>query len=158
VLIGKNLSALFFIALEIAAITAVCAILGMSLTAHSLAEAYCVAGVVTIFLMSAGNLMSVHHARAANPNTQFRASAAGRVQAMLIVIYPIAFIPAGLAFLARWLFPMHPDLAFFGVLAFDAALGLITYRISLDSAVTAAELGKEEMIAALSAGEGPIAG
>jgi ABC-2 type transport system permease protein len=158
VLIAKNLSALFFIALEISAITVVCVILGMSLSGHALAEAYSIAGVVTIFLMSAGNLMSVHQARAANPTTQFRASAAGRVQAMLIFIYPIAFIPAGLAFLASWALPVHADLAFFGVLGFDAAVGLVLYRISLESAVKAAERRKEEMITALSAGDGPIAG
>jgi ABC-2 type transport system permease protein len=158
VLIGKNLSALFFIGLEISAITAVCVLLGMPLKPHNLAEAYSVAGVVTIFLLSAGNLMSIYQARAVNPTTQFRANAAGRVQAMLLVVYPIGFIPAGLAYLARWVFDAHPDVAFFGVLAFDAAVGMVIYKIALDSAVKAAERRKEEMITALSAGEGPISG
>jgi ABC-2 type transport system permease protein len=158
VLIGKNLSALFFIGLEISAITAVCAVLGMPLKLHNLAEAYSVAGVVTIFLLCAGNLMSIYQARAANPSTQFRANAAGRVQAMLLVVYPVGFVPAGLAYLARFAFHAHPDLAFFGVLAFDAAAGMVIYKIALDSAVLAAERRKEEMIAALSAGDGPIAG
>jgi ABC-2 type transport system permease protein len=157
VLIGKNLSALFFIGLEIAAITAVCGLMGMPLRAARLAEAYGVAGVVTIFLLSAGNLMSIHQARAVNPNTQFRAGAAGRVQAMLLVIYPIALLPAGLAYLARFAFDAHPDLAFFGVLAFDAVVGLALYRVALDSSVAAAERRKEEIITALSSGEGPIA-
>ncbi len=159
VLVGKNLSALFFIGIEIAAITGVCAILGLQLTAHGLAEAYAIAAVVTIFLMAAGNLMSVHQARGSNPNSQFRSGAAGRVQAMLIIIYPIAFIPAALAFLARWAFEdSHPDVAFFGVLAFDAIVGLILYKLALESAANAAERQKEQMIAALSAGEGPISG
>jgi ABC-2 type transport system permease protein len=158
VLIGKNLSALFFIGLEISAITAVCVLLGMPLKPHNLAEAYSVAGVVTIFLLSAGNLMSIYQARAVNPTTQFRANAAGRVQAMLLVVYPIGFIPAGLAYLARWAFDAHPDLAFFGVLAVDAAVGMVIYKIALDSAVKAAERRKEQMITALSAGEGPISG
>jgi ABC-2 type transport system permease protein len=157
VLIGKNLSALFFIGLEIAAITAVCGLMGMPLRPYRLAEAYGVAGVVTIFLLSAGNLMSIHQARAVNPNTQFRAGAAGRVQAMLLVIYPIALLPAGLAYLARFAFDAHPDLAFFGVLAFDAVVGLALYRVALDSSVAAAERRKEEIITALSIGEGPIA-
>ncbi len=158
VLIGKNISALFFIGIEIAAITGVCAILGMSLTPHNLAEAYATAAVVTIFLMAAGNLMSVHQARGSNPNSQFRSGAAGRVQAMLIIIYPIAFIPAGLAYLAKWAFDGHPDLAFFGVLLFDAIVGAILYKIALESAASAAEREKERMIAALSAGDGPISG
>jgi ABC-2 type transport system permease protein len=112
--------------------------------------------VVTLFLLCAGNLLSVHHARGVNPGTQIRANAAGRLQAMLVVIYPVAFIPVGLAYLARYAF--ESEWAFFGVLAFDAAAGFIAYRIGLESASEAAERLKERMIASLSAGVGPIAG
>ena len=104
VLIGKNLSALLFILLEILAVTAVCAVLGMPLNPLKLAEAFAVAGVVSIFLLGAGNLMSVRQARGVNPESSFRSGAAGRVQAMLLVVYPIAFVPAGLAYLARYAF------------------------------------------------------
>ncbi len=156
VLIGKNLSAVFFILLEITAVTIVCASLGMPLNPVRLAEAYSVAGVLTIFLLGAGNLLSIHQAKAVNPATSFRTGAAGRVQAMLFVIYPVASIPAGLAYLARWGF--GSEAAFFAVLAFDAAVALIVYRISLQSAVEAAERLKETMIQALSASDGPIAG
>jgi len=156
VLIGKNLSALFFIVLEIGAVTAVCGLMRMPLDLRHTMEAYSVAGVVTIFLLCAGNLLSIHQARSVNPSTQFRANAAGRVQAMLVVIYPIAFIPVAIAYVARYVFEVQ--WVFFAVLAFDAAAGLIMYRIALDSAVGAAERLKEQMIAALSSGEGPIAG
>jgi ABC-2 type transport system permease protein len=155
VLVAKNISALFFIALEIAAVTTVCALLGMPLGILRLAEAFAVAAVVTIFLLCAGNLMSIHQARGVNPTTQFRSNAAGRVQALLFIIYPIAFFPAALAYLARWAFDQ--EIAFFAVLAFDAVAGMIIYRIALDSAVQAAERLKETMITALSAGDGPIA-
>lgn len=155
VLVAKNISALFFIVLEIAAVTTVCALLGMPLGLLRLAEAFAVAGVVTIFLLCAGNLMSIHQARGVNPSTQFRSNAAGRVQAMLFIIYPIAFFPAALAYLARWAFDQ--ELAFFAVLALDAIAGIIIYRIALDSAVQAAERLKETMISALSAADGPIA-
>jgi hypothetical protein len=99
--------------------------------------------------------MSIHQARGVNPTTQFRSNAAGRVQALLFIIYPIAFFPAALAYLARWAFDQ--EIAFFAVLAFDAVAGMIIYRIALDSAVQAAERLKETMITALSAGDGPIA-
>ena len=155
ILIAKNLSALFFIALEITAITAVCVITRMPLSVEKTIEAYAVTGVVTIFLLCAGNLLSIHQARGVNPNTQFRAKSAGRVQAMLVVIYPIAFIPIAMAYLARVVF--ETDWAFFGVLAFDATVGLIVYNIALQSAVEAAARLKETMIAALSSNEGPIA-
>jgi ABC-2 type transport system permease protein len=156
VLIGKNLSAVFFIALEISAVTIACASLGMPLNPRRLAEAYSVAGVLTLFLLGAGNLLSIHQARAVNPATSFRSGAAGRVQAMLFVIYPVASIPTGFAYLARW--ATGSEAAFFGVLAFDAAVAMVVYRIALQSAVEAAERMKESMIAALSAGDGPIAG
>jgi ABC-2 type transport system permease protein len=155
VLVGKNLSAVFFILVEISAVTIVCACLGMPLNPVRLAEAYSVAAVLTIFLLGAGNLLSVHQARAVNPATSFRTGAAGRVQAMLFVIYPVASIPAGLAYLARWAF--DSEAAFFLVLAFDAAVAIVVYRIALQSAVEAAERIKEQMITALSAGDGPIA-
>jgi ABC-2 type transport system permease protein len=155
VLIGKNLSALFFILLEICAVTAVCAFLGMPFDLRRLSEAFAVAAVVSVFLLGAGNLLSIHQARAVNPATSFRAGAAGRVQAMLLIIYPIAFLPVGLAYLARWAF--ESQIAFFAVLAVDMLIGLVTYRIALDSAVADAERLKEKMVADLCAGEAPIA-
>jgi ABC-2 type transport system permease protein len=156
VLIGKNVGAILFIALEILAVTAVCAVLGMPLDPLKLGEAFAVAGVVSIFLLGAGNLMSVRHARGVNPDSSFRAGAAGRVQAILLVVYPVAFLPAGLAYLARYAF--RSEAAFFGVLAFDAIAGVIVYRIALDSAVESAERMREQIVNALAAGDGPISG
>jgi ABC-2 type transport system permease protein len=119
-------------------------------------EALSVALVLSIFLLGAGNLLSVRQARGVNPDNSFRRGAAGRVQAMLFLVYPIAFIPAGLAYLARYAF--DSQLAFFGVLLFDAVLALAMYKVALDSAVATADARKEQMIAALSQGDGPIAG
>jgi ABC-2 type transport system permease protein len=136
-------------------VTIVCILFGLPISAVHLAEAYSVAAVLTIFLLGAGNLLSIHQARGVNPATSFRTGAAGRVQAMLFVIYPIASIPAGLAYLARWAF--KSETAFFGVLAFDAVVAIVAYRIALQSAVEAADRLKESMISALSAGDGPIA-
>jgi ABC-2 type transport system permease protein len=155
-LIGKNLSAVLFIILEITAVTAVCAVIRMPLTAVKVAEAYSVAVVITIFLLSAGNLLSVHQARGVNPGTQIRSNAAGRLQAMLLVVYPVAVIPVALAYAARYVFAS--EAAFFGVLLFDATVGIIVYRIALESAAHAAENRKEQMIASLSVSAGPITG
>jgi ABC-2 type transport system permease protein len=156
VLIGKNLGAILFILLEILSVTAVCAVLGMPLNPLKLAEAFAVAGVVSIFLLGAGNLMSVRQARGVNPDSSFRAGAAGRVQAILLVVYPVAFLPAGLAYLARYAF--NSEWAFFGVLTLDAIAGAIVYRLALDSAVESAERRREQIVTALSAGDGPISG
>ena len=155
VMAGKNVTGLFFLLLEIAMVTAVCAILRMPLGVRRLTEAYSVAAVVMIFLFSAGNLLSVRHARAVNPANSFRTSAAGRLQATLFAIYPVVFAPVLLAYLARYAFGSQT--ALFVVLAVDAVAGVIVYRVSLDSAVQTADRTRETMIAALSAGDGPIA-
>ena len=154
VLMGKNLSALFFIALEIGMIALVCGLLGMPLRPLTLAETFGVTAVITIFLLAAGNQLSIRQPRAMNPTASFRSGASGRAQAILFVVWPIVFVPVGLAYLARYAFAS--EAAFFGVLALDAAIGAVVYKLSLDSAVAAAEQLKEQMVTALSRGEGPI--
>jgi ABC-2 type transport system permease protein len=119
-----------------------------------LAESFGVAGVITILLLAAGNQLSIRQPRAMNPAASFRSGPSGRTQAFLFMIYPIAFVPVGLAYLARYAFAS--EAAFFGVLAVDAGIGAIIYKLSLDSAVAAAELLKEQIVTALSRGEGPI--
>jgi len=154
VMIAKNLSALFFIVLEITMIAVVCGILGMPLGPRTLAESFGVAAVISIFLLAAGNQLSIRQPRAMNPAASFRSGTAGRVQAILFLIYPVAFVPVALAYLARYAF--DSEAAFFGILAVDAAIGAVIYKFSLDSSVEAADRLKEQMIATLSRGEGPI--
>ena len=154
VLIGKNLSALFFIVLEIGLIALICGLLGMPLHPVTLVESFGVAGVISIFMLAVGNQLSIRHARSMNPAASFRSGASGRMQAILFVIWPIAFVPVGLAYLARYAFAS--EAAFFAVLVVDAALGAVIYKLSLDSAVIAAGQLKEQMVTALSRGEGPI--
>jgi ABC-2 type transport system permease protein len=154
VMIGKNLSALFFIVLEIGMITLVCGLLGMPLHPRTLAESFSVAAVLSVFMLAAGNQLSLRQPRPMNPAASFRSGASGRVQAILFMIWPIAFVPVGLAYLARYAF--DSEAAFFGVLAVDAAIGAIVYKLSFNSAVAAAEQLKEQIVTALSRGEGPI--
>jgi ABC-2 type transport system permease protein len=154
VMAGKNLTALFFLLLEIAMVTAVCALLRMPLGARRFAEAYSVAGVVIIFLFSAGNLLSIRQARGVDPGNSIRTGAAGRLQALLFAIYPVTFAPILLAYLARYAFGSQA--ALFAVLGIDAIVGVIIYRVALESAVRTAEVTRESMIAALSTGDGPI--
>jgi len=135
-------------------IALVCGLLGMPLRPLTLAESFSVAAVISIFLLAAGNQLSIRQPRAMNPAASFRSGTAGRVQAILFLIYPIAFLPVGLAYLARYAFTSEG--AFFGVLAVDAAIGAAVYKLSLDSAVAAAEQLKENMVTALSRGDGPI--
>jgi len=155
VLVAKNLTSLFFVGAEISAVTLVCAALRLPMSAEKMAEAAAAAAVMSLFLLSAGNLHSIRSARGVNPANSFRSASAGRVQAMLFLVYPVIFAPIALAFLARYAF--HSDGAFFAVLAVDALGGAAAYWIALQSALASAEREKEQMLAALSAADGPIA-
>ncbi len=155
VLIAKNLASTFFVVAEISAVTLVCAALGLPMSFVKLAEAFSVAAIMSLFLLSAGNLQSVRHARGVNPANAFRSSAAGRVQATLFLVYPLMFSPIALAYLARYAF--DSEAALFLMLAADAVLGALIYRFALQAAVESAENRKEDMISALSAADGPIA-
>jgi ABC-2 type transport system permease protein len=155
VLVAKNLTSLFFVGAEISAVTLVCVALGLPMDAEKLAEAVAVASVMSLFLLSAGNIQSIRQARGVNPANSFRSGAAGRVQATLFLVYPVIFSPIVLAYLARFAFDI--EAAFFGVLAIDAFIGAVVYWIALHSAVESAESTKEQMVAALSEADGPIA-
>jgi ABC-2 type transport system permease protein len=155
VLIAKNLTSLFFVAAEISTVTLVCAGLGLPMDRAKLAEAFTVGAVMSLFLLSAGNLQSIRRARGMNPANSFRSGAAGRLQATLLLVYPLMFSPVVLAYLARYAF--DSEVALFLVLAVDAILGGVIYWFALQSSVESAENVKEEMIAALSTADGPIA-
>jgi len=156
VLVGKNITAAFFVLLEICAVATVCALLRLPLSALQILEAVTVTIVVTMFLLSIGNLSSVYSPRAVNPVKSFRTAASGRMQAMLMLTFPVALAQVVLAYLARYAF--ESEWAFFGVLFFGIVIGAIVYSYSMGSAVKAAEQRKEQIITALSRGEGPIAG
>ena len=141
--------------LEIGAIASVCFLLRMPITLGKLAECYAVTGVMTLLLLAVGNLGSVYYPRPVNPGHSWRSASAGRFQAFLMLLYPLVAIPAILAYLARYAF--QTQWAFVGVLAVGAGIGAIIYWIALESAVEAADQRREQILTALTAGEGPVA-
>lgn len=155
VLGAKNLTAAVFVLLEVTAIAAVCALLRMPFSPAKMAEAYAVTLVATLYLVAVGNLTSIYNPRPVDPSKSLRSASAGRIQAFLVLVYPMAALPVALAYLARYAF--ETELAFYGVLVFSALVGVAVYWVSLDSAMEAASQRKEQILAALSQGEGPIA-
>ena len=89
-----------------------------------------------------------------NPVKSFRTAAGARIQAMLMLLFPVTLAPVALAYLARYAF--DSEWAFFGVLLFGAVLGAVAYCFSMESAVKIAARRTEQIIAALSQGEGLI--
>ena len=69
-----------------------------------MSEAFGVAAVVMIFLFSAGNLLSVRHARAVNPANSFRTGALTPAGHLYLQFHPAVFLPVMLAYLARYAF------------------------------------------------------
>jgi ABC-2 type transport system permease protein len=117
-------------------------------------ESLAVTLLLAIFLLAVGNLASTHYPRPVDPAQSWRHSNAGRVQAMMLLIYPAIALPISLAYLARYAF--ESNLAFYLVLGSGFVVGTITYFVSLDSAVEAADKRREILLTALSRGEGPI--
>jgi ABC-2 type transport system permease protein len=155
VLVAKNVAAVFFLLTEITIVTAVVLALRIPFPHSKIPEAYAVTLLVCVFLLAVGNLASTHYPRPVDPAASWRRSSSGRVQGMLLLVYPVLAIPVALAYLARYAF--DSELAFYGVLATAFAVAGLTYRVSLDSAVSTAERRREEILAALARGDGPMA-
>jgi ABC-2 type transport system permease protein len=153
ILFAKNITALILILLEVSIITVVCLAIRLPLTGVKIAESFAVTLVMTVFLISFGNLSSTHYPKAIDPSQSWRSSARG-FQMLLVLLYPLAASPLALAYLARYAF--ESEAMFYLVLLFDLALGAVVYWIAMQSAVEAFRNRKERTIAELSEGEGPI--
>lgn len=154
VLAAKNLAAVFLVAMEITAVALVCALLRLPLSGRQILESVAVTCVVALFLLAVGNLSSFYNPRAMNPAKTMRTAAQGRTQALLVLVFPITLAPVALAYLARYAF--DTELAFFATLVLAAGLGALLYYYSLQTALKAAAERREQIIGALSHGEGPI--
>jgi ABC-2 type transport system permease protein len=152
VLVAKNLGAAFFITLDTLLITAMCAILQLPITPELLGETAAVVLVLTLLLVSIGNLLSTRNPRPVDPDQSWGRTSAGRVQAALLLLYPVLAGPIALAFLARHAF--DTDWAFYGVMLFNLAVACIVYWIALESAVETAYERRDEIIGALSREQG----
>ncbi|HXF27238.1 MAG TPA: hypothetical protein VN610_08190 [Bryobacteraceae bacterium] len=154
VLIAKNLTALFFVLLEVTAIVAVSSVFRLAGSLRLFLEAYAITIVMTLYMASLGNLTSVHFPRAVNLKKTFGNAGAGRRQFVMFGSFALVCAPLSLAFLARW--ALDSEAAFFAVLFLVTAAGAALYWVSLDSAATALARRAEPMITILSAREGMI--
>jgi ABC-2 type transport system permease protein len=154
-LVGKNLAAGIFVLLEMLAVTLACLLLRMQPNPHKILEAYLVTPIVALYLLSAGNISSVHVPRPLYGERVAQGGSAGRSQAFMFFVYPLALLPILLAYGARYAF--DSNVLFFALLAFAAGLGAVVYWVALDSAVKAAERRREEIITELSRTAGPVA-
>jgi ABC-2 type transport system permease protein len=154
VILAKNITAMFFVTVETAIATLICAALGLPFDAAAVTEAYCVTVVATLMLLSLGNFTSFYSPRSSDPGKTFRSGRGNRVQAVMVLIFPVITIPVAVAFLARY--ALRSELAFYLALSCGFALAAILHRVSLDIAVRRSETHREAFLSALSGGEGLI--
>lgn len=154
VLKGKNLAGAILAAAEASVVLAVCALLGLRAPVLKILEVYAVTLTFCLYLLAAGNFSSLYFPRPVNPEQSWGRASAGRFQILLLLLYPVLGAPLALAYLGRYAF--QSEGVFFGLLAGAATLGVVFYRISLDSALRLAERRRERMIEALAQGGGPI--
>ena len=151
---AKNLAAILFLAIQSLGVLAVVALVRIPITGFNVISALIAAAVVGLFFISAGNLSSITMARPSDPKQTFKKQSGGKIQLWLLLCSLAMFVLLGSAFLAQW--ALDSNWALLGVLAVEFIIGLIVYRVALDSAVERGLRDREKLIDALSKGSAPI--
>jgi ABC-2 type transport system permease protein len=155
VLQAKNVVALCVIALQTAVVLLFVLLFRIPITLFGVTSSIAVSAVVAVFLLSMGNLVSVSSPRAIDPSSTMRKQAGAKMQLWTLVCTLGMALLVAFPFLARWAF--QKDWAFFAVLLLEFVVGLIVYRIALDSAVELGLRNREQMVDTLSKGLSPVA-
>lgn len=154
VLMAKNVAALCAVIAEALAISLVCALLPLGIPRVRIFETVFVMIAFSLYLMATGNLSSVRYARAVDPEHSWARQSGTRFQLYLLFLFPVLMIPVTLAYIARFAFAS--ELAFWAVLVLVAGLGAAFYWVALDSATGTAHQRREQFLARLSEGSGPV--
>jgi ABC-2 type transport system permease protein len=125
----------------------------MPVTVTKLCEAYAVTLVLALYMLSLGNLSSIHLARGVDPSQSWR-NTGSKWQFLMLLLYPVLGLPVLTAYLARYAF--ETEWAFYGVLLVAALVGAVLYWIAMESAVSAAARRREHLLAVLALGQGPV--
>jgi ABC-2 type transport system permease protein len=153
--LGKNIASMVFVYAEVLILSGLTLLLHVTMTPGKLLETSFVVAVCALYMLAFGNLTSVQYPRALKPERVSQGGASSRLQGLVFLLYPLALLPVGLAYLARYAF--DSQIAFAAVLSFAAALGGVLYWLSLESAVNTATRQRERILRDLSRGDGPIA-
>jgi len=155
VLKAKNLTAIAFIVAQNLIVLIFAALIrGGSISALNVCSALGASAVVSLFFVVVGNLSSVAMPRPIDPTQTFRKQAGGKMQLWFLACSVGMFLLVGFAFLAQWAFRSAWGLG--GVLLVEFLVGLITYRIAMDSAVERGLRNRERIIETLSRGPSPV--
>ncbi len=154
VLKAKNLAAIVFVALQSAVILLVASIARAPITWRSLTSGLLASAVVTIFLLTTGNLTSFTMPRPVDPKQTFKKQAGAKMQIWLLGCSVALFLLVGFAFVAgyalqrSWVFP--------AVLGGEFLVGLLCYKFGLETAVRRGMRDRETIIQTLSRSGAPV--
>jgi hypothetical protein len=151
-LIAKNITVALLLLPQIVLITLVSKAAHLPASFWKFLETIVVILIASLYWFSIGNICSVRLPRAMDPEKMNQM--ANKMQALSIWSAPLLLLPIGLAYWARAVF--ESEVVFAGVLLIAAIVGAIFYRVGLDSAVSAANTGRESMLMQLSRSEGPL--
>ena len=104
VMVAKNLVAIWFVLIQNVIIALVAASLRASFTRVDLAAGLMVCVVLTVFLLTAGNIISVIAARPVDPRETFKKQSSAKIQLWTLGATLVLFLLVGFAFLARYAF------------------------------------------------------
>jgi ABC-2 type transport system permease protein len=151
---AKNLAAVLLIGLQSLLVPLLSILFHMRVTVLSTVAGLASSAVATVFLLATGNMLSVYFPRPNDPRSAFRNQRGARIQLWLLACSLGMFVLVGFAFLARW--ATDRDWVLLAVLGLEFAIGLIVYRISLQSAIERALSTQEQIVAALSKNTAPL--
>jgi ABC-2 type transport system permease protein len=151
---AKNLTAISFVAIQTLAVLLVVTIIRVPITLFSIAAGIAASAVVTVFLLSIGNLTSFNGPRPLDPRQTFKKQGGARMQLWILLCSICIFLLIGFAYLARYAF--HRDWVLFAVLICELAFGLIVYHFATESAVQKGMRDREKVVDALSKNASPI--
>jgi ABC-2 type transport system permease protein len=154
VIAGKNLVAGIFVFLEVTGVIVVWSLLRMPISPGRIFEVYLAAGVLCIYMISAGNLTSVYYPRAVNSERTTGAGSSPVIRVLLMLMLPVLSVPVILAYVFRHVY--HTEIGFHATLAAGLLGGARFYWFALNAATEKAEERKETFLDALSAGGGPV--
>jgi len=152
VLVAKNITVAVLLIPQIVLISLVAKAAHLPLSFAKCLEALAVILIASLYWFSMGNICSVRIPRAMDPEKMNQM--ANKMQALSIWTAPVLLLPIGLAYWARVVF--DSEIVFSGVLLIAAIVGVVFYWVGLDSAVSAANRGRESMLMQLSRSEGPL--
>ena len=151
---AKNLTAISFVLLQSGLILLAAAIAHVPSTPASIASGLLASAVVCVFLLSAGNFTSLAMPRPIDPKQTLKKQASARMQLWLVGCSLGMFVLVGFAFLARY--ALQSDWALILVLSFELLVGIVVYRIGLDSAIRRGLRNRETIVKLLSMGDAPV--